>query len=92
MYLLSNRNAKSIKLVIILTEKSVSFTFLKVLAWICLQCGEAYFEEIEVKEIQAAIKEIDKYVERLSRAADYRASTLLNLWKDLYNDLVKTDI
>jgi len=38
-------------------------------AWICSQCGEPYFEEKEVEEIQAAIQEMDKHASRLLIAA-----------------------
>ena len=41
----------------------------KVSAWICSQCGEPYFEEKEVEEIQAAIQEMDKHASRLLIAA-----------------------
>lgn len=37
----------------------------KVPAWICSQCGEPYFEEKEVDEIQAAIQEMDKHASKL---------------------------
>jgi YgiT-type zinc finger domain-containing protein len=29
-------------------------------AWVCFQCGEAYFEGDEVEAIQAALVELDK--------------------------------
>jgi YgiT-type zinc finger domain-containing protein len=29
-------------------------------AWICGQCGEAYFEEAEVKHIQSVIQAVDQ--------------------------------
>jgi YgiT-type zinc finger domain-containing protein len=35
-------------------------TFDKVPAWVCTQCGEAYFEEAEVTEIQKAIGSVDR--------------------------------
>jgi len=35
-------------------------------AWVCSQCGEAYFEPREVAEIQAALKELDKRSSKLS--------------------------
>lgn len=41
----------------------------KVPAWICSQCGEPYYEEKEVEEIQAAIQEMDKHASRLLIAA-----------------------
>jgi len=37
-------------------------------AWVCSQCGEAYFEPADVKAIQAALKELDK------RSAELAAS------------------
>ncbi len=35
-------------------------------AWVCQQCGEAYFEETEVSSIQEAIKTLDRHAEKLS--------------------------
>ena len=35
-------------------------------AWICTQCGEAYFEEGEVDAIQEAIRSLDKRTEKLA--------------------------
>jgi len=35
-------------------------------AWVCSQCGEAYFEESEVDSIQQAIRGIDEQAKRLS--------------------------
>ena len=37
-------------------------TFDNVLAWVCTQCGEPYFEEKQVDEIQKAIGEMDKHM------------------------------
>ena len=34
-------------------------------AWVCDQCGEAYFEEREVDESQGAIKGLDNRLSRL---------------------------
>ena len=34
-------------------------------AWVCEQCGEAYFEEREVNAIQAAITGLDNRLNRL---------------------------
>ena len=34
-------------------------------AWVCAQCGEAYFEEREVDAIQRAIKGLDQQAQRL---------------------------
>ncbi len=35
-------------------------------AWVCEQCGEAYFEEREVNAIQTAIRGLDQQARRLS--------------------------
>lgn len=35
-------------------------------AWVCSQCGEAYFEESEVASIQQALIAIDDQAKRLS--------------------------
>ena len=50
-------------------RKGYHLFFEKIPAWVCSQCGEPYFEEIEVEEIQSTIKEVDKHVERLLVAA-----------------------
>jgi len=34
-------------------------------AWVCDQCGEAYFEEREVDAIQSAIKVLDQQAQQL---------------------------
>jgi len=38
----------------------------KIPAWVCSQCGEAYFEETEVDSIQSVIRAMDEQLERLS--------------------------
>ena len=43
--------------------------FDKISAYVCSQCGEPFFEEKEVEEIQSTIKELDKRAERLVVAA-----------------------
>ncbi len=35
-------------------------TFQAVPAWICSQCGEAYFEDSQVDQIQAVIRVVDE--------------------------------
>ena len=35
-------------------------------AWVCEQCGEAYFEEREVNALQSAIQELDQHAQQLS--------------------------
>lgn len=37
-------------------------------AWLCTQCGEAHFEETEVREIQKMLNKIDPHVQKLHRA------------------------
>ena len=37
-------------------------------AWICSQCGEAYFEETEVHAIQEFIRTLDEKAEMLLQA------------------------
>jgi YgiT-type zinc finger domain-containing protein len=34
-------------------------------AWVCTQCGEAYFEEAEVESIQQIIRALDRRTEKL---------------------------
>ena len=50
-------------------RKGYHLFFEKVPAWVCSQCGETYFEELEVEEIQSTIREVDKRAERLLNAA-----------------------
>lgn len=38
-------------------------------AWVCEQCGEVYFEEAEVEEIQNLLREADRRVEALVKQA-----------------------
>ena len=40
--------------------------FDKIPAWVCSQCGEVYFEEVEVDSIQAVIRAVDEQVEKLA--------------------------
>ena len=38
-------------------------------AWVCAQCGEAYFEEAEVESIQQVIRAVDQHTENLVLSA-----------------------
>jgi len=38
-------------------------------AWVCSQCGEAYFGEAEVDSIQSVIRVVDQQVEKLAVSA-----------------------
>ena len=35
-------------------------------AWVCIQCGEVYFEESEVDAVQQVIRALDKQTEKLA--------------------------
>ena len=41
----------------------------RITAWVCSQCGEAYFEESEVDSIQSIIETVDSEVEKLAAVA-----------------------
>jgi YgiT-type zinc finger domain-containing protein len=38
----------------------------RIVAWVCKQCGEVYFEESEVDSIQSIIQTVDAQVEKLA--------------------------
>ena len=38
-------------------------------AWVCTQCGEAYFGESEVEAIQKVIRTLDRQAEKLAVVA-----------------------
>jgi YgiT-type zinc finger domain-containing protein len=38
-------------------------------AWVCAQCGEAFFEESAVESIQEAVRAIDSQAEKLIASA-----------------------
>jgi YgiT-type zinc finger domain-containing protein len=38
-------------------------------AWVCVQCGEAYFDEATVEAIQRVIRAVDKHTENLVLSA-----------------------
>jgi YgiT-type zinc finger domain-containing protein len=41
----------------------------KIPAWVCSQCGEAYFGETEVDSIQSVIRALDAQLEKLAASA-----------------------
>ena len=43
-------------------RKGVHLTLDEVPAWICKQCGEYYFEEMEVESIQSMIQAVEQIV------------------------------
>ena len=50
-------------------RKGYHLSFDSLPAWVCKQCGEAYFEEAEVEEVQDAIRDLDKRMEKLASSA-----------------------
>lgn len=38
-------------------------------AWVCRQCGEAYFEEAAVDSIQSLVQAVDRNLEKISVSA-----------------------
>jgi len=38
-------------------------------AWVCVQCGEAYFQEAEVEAIQEALRGLDDRLAKLVESA-----------------------
>lgn len=49
--------------------KDVHISFDNVPAWVCTQCGEAYFEETTVDAVQDIIRTIDEKTGKLARTA-----------------------
>jgi len=47
-------------------RKGYHLLFDRIPAWVCAQCGEVYFEEVEVDSIQAVIRAVDEQVEKLA--------------------------
>ncbi len=52
-----------------LDRKGYHLVLERVPAWVCRQCGEAYFEEREVEEIQAVIQAVDQQTRKLAASA-----------------------
>ena len=50
-------------------REKYQLTLDKIPAWVCTQCGEAYFEERQVEEIQKVIDTLDKKTQKLVSAA-----------------------
>jgi YgiT-type zinc finger domain-containing protein len=50
-------------------RKGYHLLFDAVPAWVCVQCGESYFEVNEVESIQKAIQGLDTHAERLASSA-----------------------
>lgn len=50
-------------------RKDVHVSLDSVPAWVCTQCGEAYFEEADVNTMQEMIKALDEQALKLTRTA-----------------------
>jgi YgiT-type zinc finger domain-containing protein len=49
-------------------RKGYHLLFDAIPAWVCTQCGEAYFDEAEVDAIQEVLQKLDKETEKLTVA------------------------
>lgn len=50
-------------------RKEVHISLDKVPAWVCTQCGEAYFEETEVDAMQEIVRAVDEQAGKLAQMA-----------------------
>ncbi len=50
-------------------RKGYHLLFDAIPAWVCTQCGEAYFDEAEVDAIQEVLQKLDKETEKLAVAS-----------------------
>lgn len=50
-------------------RNDVHVSFNKVPAWVCSQCGEAYFEETAVDALQDVIKAVDEQSGKLAHTS-----------------------
>ena len=50
-------------------RKGVHVSLDEIPAWLCSQCGEAYFEEMEVDSMQALVKAVEEQTQRFARTA-----------------------
>ena len=46
-------------------RKGYHLTMDRIPAWVCSQCGEAYFDEVEVEAIQETLKALDHQSEKM---------------------------
>ena len=47
-------------------RKGYHLTMDRIPAWVCTQCGEAYFDEAEVESIQKTLKALDQQSEKMA--------------------------
>ncbi|MFQ5706080.1 MAG: YgiT-type zinc finger protein [bacterium] len=50
-------------------RKGYHLTLDEIPAWVCIQCGEVYFEKHEVGAIQEVIQSLDRRTKKLQEAA-----------------------
>jgi len=50
-------------------RKGYHLMFDAIPAWVCTQCGEAYFDEAEVEAIQDVIRAVDRRAEKILKVA-----------------------
>jgi len=50
-------------------RKGYHLMFDAIPAWVCTQCGEAYFDEAEVEAIQDVIRAVDQRAEKILKVA-----------------------
>ena len=50
-------------------RKDVHLSLDNVPAWVCNQCGEAYFQEAEVNAVQDIIRAVDEQADKLAHTA-----------------------
>jgi YgiT-type zinc finger domain-containing protein len=50
-------------------RKGVHVSLDEVPAWVCPQCGEAYFEEQEVDSMQTLVKAVEQQGQKLTKTA-----------------------
>ena len=50
-------------------RKNIHISLDNIPAWVCTQCGEAYFEEAEVNAVQGVIRAVDEQAEKLAHTA-----------------------
>jgi YgiT-type zinc finger domain-containing protein len=48
-----------------INRKGYRLTFNNIPAWVCNQCGEVYFDEAEVENIQRVLTILDEQTEKL---------------------------
>ena len=50
-------------------RKGIHVSLDEIPAWVCPQCGEAYFEENEVESMQALVRAVEEQTQRFERTA-----------------------